>query len=76
MRYSEMIYIVMFTQAIFWDLPVVSVGGLARDFTTLKTSQYKSLSKLGPMDLKGMSNFFTSLYDTFQWTKMKVVSLL
>ena len=61
-------------QTTYWDLPMVSVGAMARDFYTRRRTVYPLLTRAGPANLQALAQSFVALFrKKYQWTKFKVL---
>ncbi|ELT96799.1 hypothetical protein CAPTEDRAFT_205131 [Capitella teleta] len=60
-------------QVKYWDLPLVSVGGMARDFVTRRRDQYPSLTRAGPFNLLAMAHAFSAIIKSYKWKKIKMI---
>lgn len=60
-------------QAKFWNIPLVSVGAMARDFTIHRRSLYPLLTRVGPVNFDSLSSFFHLALKNFNLRKFKMV---
>ncbi|XP_064595780.1 atrial natriuretic peptide receptor 3-like [Liolophura sinensis] len=60
-------------QAIFWNIPVISAGGMAMDFTTSKLTEYRSLTRVGMFNFVSLCRFFMSVMNHFKWKTFKII---
>lgn len=60
-------------QATFWNIPVISVGALARDFRINKKRSYHLLTRLGPANLNTLSHFLGHLFGLVGFQKVKIL---
>lgn len=58
-------------QASFWNIPVISVGALSRDFRINKRENYSLLTRLGPANLYNLSQFLNDLFIKLGFKKIK-----
>ncbi|XP_069101886.1 atrial natriuretic peptide receptor 1-like isoform X4 [Argopecten irradians] len=60
-------------QARFWNIPLISVGAMARDFAIYRKSQYTKLSRVGPVNFDSLSDFFVKLFRHSGWKTLKII---
>ena len=60
-------------QVVFWNLPLVSVGAMARDFAFYRLSQYRLMTRVGPVNFRSLYQFFKQLMMTYDWRKIKLL---
>lgn len=60
-------------QASLWNIPIISVGALARDFRINKKKSYNLLTRLGPANLNTLSYFLKHLFEKTRFQKIKML---
>ena len=60
-------------QVTFWNLPLVSVGAMARDFLVRRRKVYPQLTRASPVDLNSFVEAFYHITMEYNWTKIKVL---
>ncbi|XP_046368236.2 atrial natriuretic peptide receptor 1-like isoform X3 [Haliotis rufescens] len=60
-------------QARFWNLPVISGGAMARDFSLYKDGTYSHLTRVGPVNFESLSVFFDRVLSHFGWNRLKLL---
>ena len=59
-------------QISYWNLPMVTAGGMAADFGSHKLQMYPLLTRVGP-HLTSLVEVVISILDFYQWRKVKLV---
>ncbi len=57
----------------FWNIPVISGGAMARDFSVYRSSQYQLLTRVGPVNFRSLSTFFSEVMLQYHWLKIKLL---
>lgn len=60
-------------QAMFWNIPLMTVGGLARDFNNFRLKEYALLSRVGPVTVNAVSVAYLKMIKFFNWNKFKII---
>ena len=60
-------------QTRFWNLPLISVGAMARDFTQYHHIDYPLLTRAGPVNFGSLSDFFLTTFGRFNWNKYFII---
>ena len=60
-------------QTRFWNLPLISVGAMARDFTQYHHIDYPLLTRAGPVNFGSLSDFFLTTFGRFNWEKYFII---
>lgn len=60
-------------QTRFWNLPLISCGAMARDFSTYRKTQYPELTRVGPVNFNSLSSFFVQLFKHSNWKSLKIL---
>ena len=60
-------------QAMFWNLPLISVGAMARDFKEYRKSEYLLLVRVGPVNFDSLSMYIKHLLYYNNWNSYKIV---
>ncbi|XP_046544538.1 receptor-type guanylate cyclase gcy-28-like isoform X3 [Haliotis rubra] len=60
-------------QVSFWNIPVISGGAMARDFSVYRSTQYQLLTRVGPVNSRSLSIFFAKLMSHYKWLKIKLL---
>ncbi|KAK3752779.1 hypothetical protein RRG08_047551 [Elysia crispata] len=60
-------------QAMFWKIPLVTVGAEAPDFLTEKLTKYGTLTRAGPKNLLDVSDFLINRIQSFHWKKINIL---
>ena len=60
-------------QTRFWNLPLISVGAMARDFTQYHLIDYPLLTRAGPVNFGSLSDFFLTTFRRFNWDKYFII---
>ncbi|KAK3598018.1 hypothetical protein CHS0354_042375 [Potamilus streckersoni] len=60
-------------QSVFWNVPVISVGAMARDFATEKKEMYTLLTRVGPVNFRSLSSF---IVETLRYHRLSVLKIL
>ena len=60
-------------QTRFWNIPLVSVGMVARDFGTRRLAQYPLLTRVGPTNLNVLVNTLSGAFAYYGWRKVKLL---
>lgn len=60
-------------QAVFWQVPVISVGALALDFFKRRRQVYPLLVRVGPANLRCLAESLVDIMAHFRWTKVKLL---
>ena len=61
-------------QTRFWNLLLISVGAMARDFTQYHHIDYPLLTRAGPVNFGSLSDFFLMTFRRFNWDKYFITS--
>lgn len=59
-------------QAVYWDRPIISAGGLASDFGLGKPREYSTLTRLGS-NHNALVEFFQSILVNYNWEKLNMI---
>ena len=57
----------------FWNLPMVSIGSMAQDFSDRRDTVYPMLTRAGPANFLTLSRFFAATMREFKWERMKLL---
>ncbi|XP_041349541.1 atrial natriuretic peptide receptor 3-like [Gigantopelta aegis] len=57
----------------FWNLPLVSVGAMARDFSLYRLTQYRLMTRVGPVNFRSLYYFFKEIMSIYRWHKIKML---
>ena len=60
-------------QTKFWNMPMVSIGTIAQDFKIKRDTVYPLLTRVGPVNLGSLGDFFKVLMHHFEWNKVKII---
>lgn len=60
-------------QTHFWDIPMVSVGAMARDFRTRRTEVYPLLTRAGLHFSSVADSTVAIFHNEYNWTKFKIL---
>ncbi len=60
-------------QVTFWDIPLVTLGGVDRDFKNRRQDVYPLLTRAGPVNLQCLVDSFLRLFKDRKWKKVKVL---
>jgi hypothetical protein len=60
-------------QAKFWNVPLVSCGAMARDFSIGREQYYPLLTRVGPVNFNSLSQFFVAQLRYHNFTKIKLL---
>ncbi|XP_053387554.1 atrial natriuretic peptide receptor 1-like isoform X6 [Mercenaria mercenaria] len=60
-------------QSVFWDIPLLSVGALHRDFTESRLKEYSLLTRVGPVNFDSLSRTYFNILKFYHWNKFKIV---
>ncbi len=60
-------------QIVFWQLPMVSVGAIARDFRLRRQTIYPMLTRAGPVNLHDLVRGFLKTMKIFNWRRYKIL---
>lgn len=60
-------------QTRFWNLPIISVGAMARDFTEYHHTDYPLLTRAGPVNFGSLADFFLTTFKRFKWDKYFII---
>ncbi|ESP02586.1 hypothetical protein LOTGIDRAFT_171906 [Lottia gigantea] len=59
-------------QSKFWNIPMITAGGLARNFGLKKIETYPTMTRIGP-HINSLYHFVRCLLNTFEWRRVKLV---
>ena len=60
-------------QVTFWNIPLVSVGAMARDFLDRRHEVYPQLTRASPLDLNSLAQAFFHMGKAYNWSSIKVL---
>lgn len=60
-------------QITFWNLPMVSVGTIAKDFATRRKEVYPFLTRAGPSNVHPLGDALVTIMRTHNWKKIKLL---
>ena len=60
-------------QTKFWNIPLISVGAMADDFTTYHQQDYPLLTRAGPVNFGALADFFLATFNRFSWDKFFII---
>lgn len=60
-------------QAMVWNLPIITVGGLAQDFNDHRQSEYALLSRVGLVTVNAVTVAYLKMIKFFNWNKFKII---
>ena len=60
-------------QVRFWNIPVITAGAMARDFSLKRMSTYPTLTRVGPVNFDSLFMFFLRLFQRYQWGRFMVI---
>ena len=60
-------------QARFWNLPLISVGAMARDFIEYRFDEYPLLTRAGPVNFDSLSDFFITIFKKYNWNRYLII---
>lgn len=60
-------------QSHFWDIPVVTVGALDRDFLSNRRVSYPLLTRAGPVNLFELTDTILEVMHEYRWRRMKLL---
>ncbi|ESP00404.1 hypothetical protein LOTGIDRAFT_173214 [Lottia gigantea] len=60
-------------QVMFWNLPVISGGAMARDFIMYKNTTYGMLTRVGPINFQTLSMLVVNVLTIFKWNRLKLL---
>lgn len=60
-------------QVVFWNIPLISVGALASDFTNNHQTEYRLLTRVGPIKLDSFIDSYKSLFQSYGWKRSKII---
>ena len=53
----------------YWNIPIISPGGMAHDFGVDKNKDYAYLTRIGPT-FNSLATYMISLLDKWKWKKV------
>ncbi|KAL4216487.1 hypothetical protein ACF0H5_024210 [Mactra antiquata] len=60
-------------QVLFWNIPLISVGAFSRDFTDYHSTEYRLLTRVGPMTFDSMCDTYLKIIKFHNWNKFIVI---
>ncbi|CAH1789605.1 unnamed protein product, partial [Owenia fusiformis] len=60
-------------QLSFWNIPMITVGGLARAFRKERNITYPMLTRASTANFHTLTQFFETVSDVFKWKKLKIL---
>ncbi|XP_041355479.1 atrial natriuretic peptide receptor 1-like [Gigantopelta aegis] len=60
-------------QCTFWNLPIISGGAMAGDFTVMRKSIFFTLTRIGPANFHSLSNLLYLILSRFKWKRLKLL---
>lgn len=60
-------------QVRFWNIPVISAGAMARDFSVSRMTSYPTLTRVGPVNFDSLFMFFLRLFQLYEWGRFMVI---
>jgi hypothetical protein len=60
-------------QVFFWDIPLVSVGAFAKDFSQFRMEEYNLLTRVGPFTFDTVSRAYLKLIKHYNWNRFKII---
>ena len=60
-------------QTRFWNLPLISVGAMSRDFRDYRYADYPLLTRAGPVNFGSLSDFFLAIFKKYDWRQYTII---
>ncbi|KAH3868016.1 hypothetical protein DPMN_031153 [Dreissena polymorpha] len=60
-------------QVQYWNIPLLSVGAMAREFLVQRQIEYTTLSRLGPINFNSLADYLINLYRSIGWSIFKLI---
>ncbi|XP_036361169.1 atrial natriuretic peptide receptor 3 [Octopus sinensis] len=60
-------------QAKFWNIPVITAGSMAMDFSSYRFETYPTLTRVGPVNFSSLFTFFLRLFKSYEWTRFVIL---
>lgn len=57
----------------YWKIPLISGGAMARDFTNKKQTMYSMLTRVGPVNLVSLAEFFETTLRHYNWASFTTI---
>lgn len=60
-------------QVVFWNIPIVSTGAMARDYQVSRSTSYQLLTRVGPTNFYSLTTVVSAHLHYFNWNRFKLV---
>ena len=63
----------IYQQVRYWDKPLITVGGMAKDFSDLRHTTYNMITRAGPAVFSNLVVALSHIVSYYKWTKLIIL---